>query len=182
MSLLENLNWRYATKKYDPTKKVSQEDVDKIVEAARITSYNVCYTKLLRRLAKLLSVMKPGDYLFIEFAHNDQKPGGNHVDPYTTYQEQVRYYINEARKRGGKPVLVTSTARRAFDESDKIKNTLLEYPDAMRQLAKEENLPLIDLNAMTKVFYETLGVENSKHALVHYPANTFPGQNKPLEA
>ena len=62
------------------------------------------------RLAKLLSVMKPGDFLFIEFAHNDQEPGGNHVDPFTTYQEQLRYYIGEARKRGGIPVLVTSTA------------------------------------------------------------------------
>jgi len=132
------------------------------------------------RLAKLLSVMKPGDYLFIEFAHNDQKPGGNHVDPYTTYQEQLRYYIGEARKKGGIPVLVTSTARRAFDENGKIEKTLLEYPDAMRQLAKEENLPLIDLNAMTKVFYETLGVQNSKKAFVHYPAHTFQGQDEPL--
>lgn len=132
------------------------------------------------RLAKLLSLMKPGDFLFIEFAHNDQKPGGNHVDPYTTYQEQIRYYMNEARKRGGIPILVTSTARRAFDENGKIKNTLLEYPNAMRQLAKEENVPLIDLNAMTKVFYETLGVENSTKAFVHYPAHTFPGQEKDL--
>lgn len=132
------------------------------------------------RLAKIISVMKPGDYLFIEFGHNDQKPGGNHVDPFTTYQEQIRFYMNEARKKGGIPVLVTSTARRAFDENGKIKKTLLEYPDAMRQLAKEENVALIDLNAMTKVLYETLGVENSTHAFVHYPANTFPGQDKAL--
>jgi lysophospholipase L1-like esterase len=133
------------------------------------------------RLAKIISMMKPGDFLFIEFAHNDQKPGGNHVDPYTTYQEQIRYFMNEARKKGGIPLLVTSTARRAFDEHGKIKNTLLEYPNAMRQLAKEENVPLIDLNAMSKVLYETLGVENSTKAFVHYPANTFPGQDKPLE-
>ncbi|PTN10452.1 rhamnogalacturonan acetylesterase [Mangrovibacterium marinum] len=132
------------------------------------------------RLEKIISVMKPGDYLFIEFAHNDQKPGGNHVDPFTTYQEQIRFYMNEARKKGGIPVLVTSTARRAFDENGKIKKTLLEYPDAMRQLAKEENVALVDLNAMTKVLYETLGVANSTHAFVHYPANTFPGQDKPL--
>ncbi|WP_163716214.1 rhamnogalacturonan acetylesterase [Mangrovibacterium lignilyticum] len=132
------------------------------------------------RLKKIISVMKPSDYLFIEFAHNDQKPGGNHVDPFTTYQDQLRYFISEARKKGGKPVLVTSTNRRAFDENGKIINTLLEYPDAMRQLAKEEDVPLIDLNAMTKVFYEALGVENSKRALVHYPANTYPGQDEPL--
>ena len=132
------------------------------------------------RLKKLISVMKPGDYLFLEFAHNDQKPGGNHVAPFTSYQDELRYFINQARKKGGKPVLVTSTNRRAFDENGKIINTLEEYPEAMRQLAKEENIPLIDLNAMTKYFYEALGVENSTKAFVHYPANTYPGQDKPL--
>ncbi|WP_167619337.1 glycoside hydrolase family 88 protein [Maribellus sediminis] len=132
------------------------------------------------RLKKILSVMKPGDYLFMEFAHNDQKPGGNHVDPFTTYQEELKYFINEARKRGGKPVLVTSTNRRKFDAQGKIENTLEAYPDAMRLLAKEENVPLIDLNAMSKDFYEALGVEGSKKAFVHYPANTFPNQTEPL--
>ena len=132
------------------------------------------------RLKKILSVMKPGDYLFIEFAHNDQKPGSCHVEPFTTYQDELRYYMNEAKKKGGKTVFVTSTNRRKFDEEGKIVNTLEEYPDAMRQLAKEENVPLIDLNAMSKDLYEALGVEDSKKAFVHYPANTFPNQEEPL--
>ena len=133
-----------------------------------------------KRLKKLLSIMKPGDYLFIEFAHNDQKPGACHVEPFTTYQDELRFFMNEARKRGGKPVLVTSTNRRSFNDKGEIINTLEEYPDAMRQLAKEENVPLIDLNAMSKKFYEALGVEQSQKAFVHYPANTYPGQDKPL--
>jgi lysophospholipase L1-like esterase len=132
------------------------------------------------RLQKILSQMKTGDYLFMEFAHNDQKPGGNHLDAMTTYKDELRYYIAEARKKGGKAVLVTSTNRRRFDENGKIINTLEEFPEGMRQLAKEENIPLIDLNAMSKAFYETLGVENSKKAFVHYPANSYPGQGKPL--
>jgi len=132
------------------------------------------------RLQKILSQMKTGDYLFMEFAHNDQKPGGNHLDAMTTYIDELKNYIAEARKKGGKPVLVTSTNRRRFDENGKIINTLEEFPEAMRQLAKEENIPLIDLNAMSKVFYEALGVENSKKAFVHYPANSYPGQDKPL--
>lgn len=132
------------------------------------------------RLQKILSQMKTGDYLLMEFAHNDQKPGGNHLDAMTTYKDELRYYIAEARKKGGKPVLVTSTNRRRFDENGKIINTLEEFPEAMRQLAKEENIPLIDLNAMSKAFYEALGVENSKKAFVHYPANSYPGQDKPL--
>ncbi|WP_297094628.1 glycoside hydrolase family 88 protein [uncultured Draconibacterium sp.] len=132
------------------------------------------------RLKKILSVMKPGDYLFMEFAHNDQKPGSSHVEPYTTYQDELQYFINESKKRGGKPVLVTSTNRRKFNDEGQIENTLEEYPNAMRQLTKEQNIPLIDLNAMSKVFYEALGVENSKKAFVHYPVNTFPNQDKPL--
>lgn len=132
------------------------------------------------RLQKILSQMKPDDYLLMEFAHNDQKPGGNHLDAMTTYKDELRYYIAEARKKDGKPVLVTSTNRRKFDENGKIINTLEEFPEAMRQLAKEANVPLIDLNAMSKQFYEALGVENSKKAFVHYPANSYPGQDKPL--
>lgn len=133
-----------------------------------------------KRLQKILSQMQPGDYLLMEFAHNDQKPGGNHLDAMTTYKDELKYYMSEARKKGGKPVLVTSTNRRRFDEKDKIINTLEEFPEAMRQLAKEENVPLIDLNAMSKAFYEALGPELSKKAFVHYPANTYPGQDKPL--
>lgn len=132
------------------------------------------------RLEKILSMMKKGDYLLMEFAHNDQKPGGNHVDAFTTYKDELKFFINEARKKGGIPVLVTSTNRRRFDEQGKIINTLENYPDAMRQLAKEENIMLLDLNAMSKTFYEALGPELSKKAFVHYPANTYPNQEKEL--
>lgn len=134
-----------------------------------------------RRLDKILSLMKKGDYVFIEFAHNDQKPGGNHVDAFTTYKETLKKFIQAARKREGIPVLVTSMHRRRFDESGKIINTLEDYPEAMRQTAGEENVPIIDLHAMSKELYEALGVENSKKAFVHYPANTYPGQDKILE-
>ncbi|MXN90844.1 rhamnogalacturonan acetylesterase [Flavobacterium sp. Sd200] len=133
------------------------------------------------RFAKIWSMAKPGDYLFIEFTHNDQKPGGNHLDPFTTYKETVKQQIAEAKKRGMIPVLVTSTQRRKFGADGKIENTLLEYPEALRQTAKEENVALIDLSAMSKTLYETLGEEGSKNALVHYPANTYPNQTKALE-
>ncbi|PTN05917.1 rhamnogalacturonan acetylesterase [Mangrovibacterium marinum] len=136
--------------------------------------------KYQNRLKRIISVMKPGDYLFVEFAHNDQKPGSCHVEPFTTYQDELRYFINEARKKGGIPVLVTSTNRRKFDESGKLVNTLGYYPEAMRQLAKEENVKLIDLNAMTKTLYEAYGEEDSKNLFVHYSANTFPDQEKAL--
>lgn len=133
------------------------------------------------RLKKILSLMKKGDFLFMEFAHNDQKPGGNHLDPFTTYQAELKFYISEAKRKGGIPVLVTSTCRRSFNDSTRtIINTLGDYPAAMRQLATEENVLLIDLNAMSKDLYEALGPETSKKAFVHYPANSFAGQTQAL--
>ncbi|MEP7002321.1 MAG: rhamnogalacturonan acetylesterase, partial [bacterium] len=85
------------------------------------------------RLAKVLSTIKRGDYLFIEFAHNDQKPGSTYLEPFTTYKEYLKRYITEARSRGATPVLVTSMHRRQFDSSGVIVNTLGDYPEAVRQ-------------------------------------------------
>jgi lysophospholipase L1-like esterase len=137
--------------------------------------------KSARRLQKLLSLMKAGDYLFIEFGHNDMKQKGEGVGPFTSYKTSLKYFINEVKKKGGIPVLVTSMHRRSFDSTGHIINTLLEYPAAVRETAKEENVALIDLNAMSKIMYEAWGPENSIKAFVHYPANTFPNQTKKLE-
>ncbi len=133
-----------------------------------------------RRLEKIETLIQPGDYLFMEFAHNDQKPTGAYVEPWTTYQEYLMKFANMAREHGATPVFVTSTQRRNFDENGQVINTLGDYPAAMRQLAEREGIALIDLNAMSETFYEALGVEESKKALVHFPANTFPRQEKAL--
>jgi len=122
--------------------------------------------------------MREGDYLFIEFAHNDQKEGGNHLDPFTTYKGTLKEYIGEVRKKGGIPVLVTSMHRRRFDGEGKIENTLGDYPEAVRQVAKEEGVALIDLNAKSKTMYEAWGPEESKKAFVHFPKGTFEGQEQ----
>ncbi len=134
-----------------------------------------------RRLEKILSLMKSGDYLFIEFGHNDMKQKGPGIGPFTSYKKLLKQYIAEVKKKGGIPVLVTSMHRRNFDKDGKIINTLLEYPEAVRQTAKEENVAVIDLNAMSKVLYESWGPEKSIKAFVHFPANTFPGQTSKLE-
>lgn len=133
------------------------------------------------RLKKLLTQMKPGDYIFVEFGHNDQKQKGEGKGAYTSFTESLRTFVRETRARGAQPVFVTPTQRRSFDDKGKIKDTHEDYPDAMRKLAQEENIPLVDLHAMTRTLYETLGVENSKKAFVHYPANTWPGQTNALE-
>jgi lysophospholipase L1-like esterase len=134
-----------------------------------------------KRLAKILSIMKPGDYLFIEFGHNDQKQKGEGIGPWTSYKNYLKQYISDVRKKGGIPVLVTSMHRRNFDSIGHVINTLGDYPAAVRQTAKEENVALIDLNNMSKTLYEAWGPEKSVKAFVHYPANTFPGQEKELK-
>ncbi|HUC83122.1 MAG TPA: rhamnogalacturonan acetylesterase [Flavisolibacter sp.] len=134
-----------------------------------------------RRLEKIWSLAKPGDYLFIEFAHNDQKPGGNHLDPFTTYKQTLKEWIAEAKKRNITPVLVTSMNRRSFDSTGLITNSLGDYPEVVRQTAKEEGVAFVDLNAMSKELYEALGVEGSIKAFVHFAANTYPNQPRDVK-
>lgn len=123
--------------------------------------------------------MKPGDYLFVEFGHNDQKEKGPNDGAYKSYTERLKTFIRETKKKGGIPVVVTSTSRRSFQDG-KIVNSLGDFPDAARKVATEENVALIDLNAMTATLYNALGEEKSKKAFVHYPANSYPGQDKAL--
>lgn len=132
-----------------------------------------------KRLDKVASMLHPGDYLFIEFAHNDQKKGSGE-EAYTTYNKFLKTFADTARNHGAIPVFVTSTNRRNFDKDGHVYNTLGEFPDAMRYEAKKENVALIDLNAMTKTLYEAYGDEKSKLLFVQYPAGTFPGQDKEL--
>ncbi|HSC55514.1 MAG TPA: rhamnogalacturonan acetylesterase [Phnomibacter sp.] len=133
-----------------------------------------------RRFKKVLSLMKAGDYAFVEFGHNDQKQKGEGVGAFTSYKKDLEFFISEVKKKGGIPVLVTSVQRRKFDNAGHIEETLGDYPAAVRQTAKEQNIPLIDLNAMTKVMYEAWGPEESINAFVHFPANTFPNQTQAL--
>lgn len=133
------------------------------------------------RLEKILSVAKPGDYLFIEFGHNDQKETGEKAGAYNGYSERLKYFVTQFRAIGGNPIIVTPTARRSFDNKGNLNYTLGDYPEAARKVAQELSVPLIDLNKMTREFYLALGVENSKRALVHYPANTFTDQPEPLQ-
>lgn len=127
------------------------------------------------RLKKLLTQTKAGDYIFIEFGHNDQKQKGPGKGAYYSYMTSLKTFIDEARLRGANPVLVTPTQRRSFKDG-KIIDTHEDYPEAMKWLAQKEHIPLVDLHAMTRTLYEAIGVEASVKAFVHYPANTFPNQ------
>ena len=134
------------------------------------------------RLDKILTMMKKGDYVICEFGHNDQKEKMAGAGAWYNFSYNLKVFIDKVRAKGGNIIFVTPTQRRRFDDAthSKILETHGDYPDAMRAVAKREGVPVIDLHDMTRTFFETLGYENSKKALVHYPANTFPGQDKPL--
>jgi lysophospholipase L1-like esterase len=134
-----------------------------------------------RRLDKVLSLIKPGDYLLLQFGHNDQKAGPEHLGAATGYKDMVRRYVADVRAKGAHPVLVTSMERRNFDgEGKRIVPSLDGYPQAIREAGGELGVPVIDLNARSIPFYEALGPEGARRAFVHFPANSYPGQDRAL--
>src|ERR1700722_18506466 len=126
-----------------------------------------------KRLDKIMSTIKTGDYLFIQFAHNDMKPGAVSLDD---YKRLLADYIAQTRAKGATPVLVTSMNRRTFDDAGKITNSFGPYPEAVREVAAEQKTALIDLNAMSKTLFEAMGPEGTLKAFMHFPENSFPGQ------
>lgn len=114
-------------------------------------------------LWKLALEQKP-DYVLIQFGHNDQPGKGpdRETDPKTTYREYLNRYLDEARKAGARPILVTSLTRRTFGPDGKIRSTLVPYVEAMKSLAAERQVPLVDLHARSTEQAERLGVDAAK--------------------
>jgi lysophospholipase L1-like esterase len=104
-----------------------------------------------------------GDYYLIQFGHNDQPGKGpeRETDPATTYAEFMARYIEEARAAGAKPVLVTSLVRRGGWKDGRINSDLAPYADAVKKLAAEKGVPLIDLHALSIAYINAMGREKS---------------------
>jgi lysophospholipase L1-like esterase len=125
-----------------------------------------------QRLAKVMTTLKKGDYLFMQFGHNDMK--GGTVEE-THYTESIKRYIDSARSKGAVPVLITSMHRRTFDAGGRILNSLNEYPQAVRDVAKGEQIALIDLHAMSKTLYETLGPKTAELLFAESQPGVYDG-------
>ena len=109
-----------------------------------------------RRIEKILTTMKPGDYLFVQFGHNDMKDRATNA--VAVFEANLRKLVADTRARGGTPVLVTSMERKAGVAHD----TLTDYPRTMREVAHVESVALIDLHAMSKQLYAALGADLDK--------------------
>jgi lysophospholipase L1-like esterase len=116
------------------------------------------------RLEVILSAIQPGDFLLIQFGHNDEKAEDptRYTEPWTTYQDHLRMYVEGARARGARPVFATSVERRKFDAGGKALPTHGEYPAAMRALAAEERVALLDTQALSLALWQELGAEETK--------------------
>lgn len=109
-----------------------------------------------QRFEKIFSAMKSGDYLFLQFGHNDMKDKA--ANALAIYKSNLKKLVARTRSLGGTPVLVTSMERKAGVNAD----TLGDYPQTVRDVAQEENCALIDLNALSKIFYRALGADLDK--------------------
>lgn len=116
------------------------------------------------------------DFLFIQFGHNDEKPDEErHTDAFGSYQENLRKFVDVARKHGAHPVLITSLYRRLFKEDGTlVDGTHQDYPQAMINLGKELEVPVIDLCSISKDYIQELGDEKSKPLFMHLENGAYP--------
>ncbi len=120
------------------------------------------------RIDKVLSGMKAGDYLLIQYGHNDMKnKDANAID---MYEATLKDWCERTRQHGGTPILITSMNRHSF-KGNIVTNSLGEYPERVRSAGKAEGVTVIDLNTMSKSLYEALGPEGSI-ALFEHEANS----------
>ncbi|MTI60447.1 MAG: rhamnogalacturonan acetylesterase [Firmicutes bacterium] len=122
----------------------------------------------------ILKQISEGDYLFIQFGHNDQKEDKKrHTEPSTSYKSYLTRYIEGVRSIKAVPILLTPISRRKFDSKGNIIDTHGDYSAAMLQLAKELNVPIIDMCKKTKTYFQKLGREKTKEIFL----SLEPGEN-----
>ncbi|CAM3686299.1 rhamnogalacturonan acetylesterase [Marinicrinis lubricantis] len=127
-------------------------------------------------LQQIANHIRPGDVLFIQFGHNDQKQDPKrYTDPQSTYAEYITKCIECALNSDAQPVLLTSVERRKFDEDGRLAAAEHgAYQQTTRELAERWKLPLIDLAVHTRKLYESLGIEDSKKLFVWLEAGEHP--------
>lgn len=132
---------------------------------------------------KVYDQLRKGDYVFIQFGHNDQKESDTtrYAAAQTDYRKNLIRYIEETQAKGATPVILTPVMRRKFDESGKFVDQHGEYPVVVREIAKQYNITLIDMHASSQKIIEQHGVEGSKKIFMNIAAGIYPKFPKGLE-
>ena len=117
-----------------------------------------------------------GDFFFIQFGHNDEKQAdpSRYTEAYGDYQRNLETFINVAKNKKAHPVLITPLCRRQFDKNGNLLDTHGDYPEAMRQLAKRLDVPLIDLCTLSYDAVSKAGDEASKQWFMNFPQGIYP--------
>ncbi|MDR7000130.1 rhamnogalacturonan acetylesterase [Neobacillus niacini] len=128
------------------------------------------------RLAVILKQIHKGDYLFIQFGHNDEKikDPSRYTEPSTTYKTYLKQYIDGARQNGAIPVLVTPVERRRFSPEGSAAETHGRYPAAMKELGQKEHVTVIDLTEKSRKLFQQLGPEKTKELFMWLDPGTNP--------
>lgn len=125
--------------------------------------------------AKIMDSLKRGDYVLIQFGHNDQKKEDSlrYTEPRLEFGESLSQYIRETRAKGAYPVLATSIARRSFDDTGKLTDTHIAYTLTVLRIARAEGVPVLDLNQRTMRLVDSTGNEASKAFFLHIAPGRF---------
>jgi len=128
------------------------------------------------RWDSLIGLVKKGDFVFIEFGHNDEKEHKPKVyaKAETTYKNNLEMFVKNIKKKGATPILMTSIVRRHFTETGLLEYTHGKYPAVVKQVAEEQDVMVFDMEAKTKLLVERYGIEGSKELYNHLK----PGEHK----
>ncbi|RNA61525.1 rhamnogalacturonan acetylesterase [Chryseobacterium nematophagum] len=128
------------------------------------------------RWDKVVRQLKKGDFVIIQFGHNDQKVNDStrFTHPYTQYRANLERYVNETREKGAIPILMTSIVRRNFNENGVLLDTHKEYPLVVRMVANDLKVPFVDMQLLTEQLEISYGPENSKKLHLHYKKGENP--------
>ncbi|HRH42815.1 MAG TPA: rhamnogalacturonan acetylesterase [Pyrinomonadaceae bacterium] len=135
------------------------------------------------RWKAIVDVLKKGDYVFIEFGHNDEKADkpAVYAAPNTDYRNNLIKFVNEVRAKKAFPILFTPVMRRKFDDKGIFQDTHGEYPDAVRKVAQELKVPLIDMHRLSETVLKKLGVEESRTLFLQLKPNENANYPKGVE-
>ena len=132
------------------------------------------------RWKAVLDSLQAGDYVFIQFGHNDEKiqDSTRYTEPFTSYRKNLERFVRETREKGANPILFTSIVRRKF-ENGFLTDTHGNYPVVVKQVAAEMNVPMVDLQLLTAGAVTALGDEASKSIYLWTPpTDKFPEGRK----
>ncbi|MFT3753294.1 MAG: rhamnogalacturonan acetylesterase [Paludibacter sp.] len=134
------------------------------------------------RWKTVLDSIQPGDYVIIEFGHNDEKPAEKlHTDANSTYKEFLKKYVDETRAKGGNPVICSSIVRRHFDGNGNLNDTHGDYIKAARELAADTQTPFVDMEARSRKLVAKLGPEKSKSLYLFCKPGEYPNRKNGVQ-